>query len=411
MAFAFRSSFVYLSLYCLTNQVLPSLLPIPSIDVPKLAQLPPLKPAVTWTAAHLFGHNAPLVYQSGSGDKTFDWVLAFCILALSLVACALWSVVDRRPAHPALYRWFRLFLRFALAGQMITYGLVKVIPLQMPFPSLTRLVEPFGNLSPMGVLWASIGASPPFEIYAGAVETVAGLLLLAPHTTLAGAMLSLLASVHIFALNMTYDVPVKLFSFHLIVISLFLLAPDLGRLVRVILLNRAVGPGGNYDLFVTRRANRIAFAVQIAFGALLVAGHFHSARKSWFEYGGGRTKPLLYGIWTVETTLPEQSETHAWRRIIFDRPDTLAVQNSDESLHYFGLGVDTSRKRLFLKRRGVSGNEKMELAYDRQPDGQMKVSGQWSGQAVSLSLRRVDEEKCLLLSRGFHWVQEHPFNR
>ena len=42
---------------------------------------------------------------------------------------------------------------------MVSYGMVKAIPLQMPSPSLTRLLEPYGNFSPMGVLWASVGAS------------------------------------------------------------------------------------------------------------------------------------------------------------------------------------------------------------------------------------------------------------
>ena len=42
----------------------------------------------------------------------------------------------------------------------------------------------------------------------------------------------------IFTLNMTYDVPVKLFSFHLLLMSLFLLAPDTKRLLNVLLLNR-----------------------------------------------------------------------------------------------------------------------------------------------------------------------------
>ena len=42
----------------------------------------------------------------------------------------------------------------------------------------------------------------------------------------AGRAGRLAATMQIFTLNMTYDVPVKLFSFHLILMSLFLLAPD-----------------------------------------------------------------------------------------------------------------------------------------------------------------------------------------
>ncbi len=82
----------------------------------------------------------------------FGWVLAFCLLAIAVFAAGVWSVLDRKPkTYAALHKWVRLFFRFTLAGQMINYGLVKVIPLQMPYPSLTRLLQPFGTFSPSGV--------------------------------------------------------------------------------------------------------------------------------------------------------------------------------------------------------------------------------------------------------------------
>ena len=54
---------------------------------------------------------------------------------------------------------------------------VKAFPLQMPAPLLTRLLEPYGNFSPMGVLWYSIGASFPYERFTGIVEVVGGRML------------------------------------------------------------------------------------------------------------------------------------------------------------------------------------------------------------------------------------------
>ena len=138
----------------------------------------------------MFHATSPLVITgSGSGDKTFDWVEAFCLATLAIVVTIIWSVADRRrPHYASLHKWFRLFLRFALGSTMFTYGFAKAIPLQMPYPSLVRLVEPFGNLSPMGVLWASIGASRSYEIFAGCSEILGGLLLMIPRTALLGAL-------------------------------------------------------------------------------------------------------------------------------------------------------------------------------------------------------------------------------
>jgi uncharacterized membrane protein YphA (DoxX/SURF4 family) len=231
-----------------------------------------MRQIVFWTASHLFRVTHPLVYTgSGSGDKTFDWVLSFCLLVLAALATGIWSVLDRRRENYAtLHKWFRVFMRFALASQMILYGLFKAVPVQMPFPYLTRLMQPYGSFSPMGVLWSSIGASPAYEIFAGCAEMLGGILLVFPRTTMLGALVCFADMIEIFALNMTYDVPVKLFSFHLILMSLILLAPDFSRLVAFFFLGRDVKPPSQPHLFVTRRANRIALAVQVIFGIWLV---------------------------------------------------------------------------------------------------------------------------------------------
>ena len=83
------------------------------------------------------------------------------------------------------------FTRFALASQMLTYGDGKACSLQMPFPFLIRLLEPFGNFSPMGVLWSSVGASPAYEMFAGSAEVLAGILLIIPATATLGALVCL----------------------------------------------------------------------------------------------------------------------------------------------------------------------------------------------------------------------------
>src|SRR5262249_52414473 len=190
-------------------------------------------------------------------------------------------------------------VRLCLAGQMFTYGLAKVIPTQMPFPFLTKLVEPYGNFSPMGVLWSSIGASPAYETFAGCAEVLGGVLVIFPRTTMLGALVCLADMIQVFMLNMTYDVPVKLFSFHLILLSLFLLAPDFSRLANMFLLNRPVDPSSPAPLLSTPRGNRIALAMQICIGIWLLGANAYGDLYYWQQYSGGRAKSELYGIWDI----------------------------------------------------------------------------------------------------------------
>lgn len=81
---AFHFCCIYFGLFCLTTQILGGLFPIPQVEIPDPAAFPPIRGIVIWAAVHVFGARRQLVYTgSGSGDKTFDWVLAFSLLAIA----------------------------------------------------------------------------------------------------------------------------------------------------------------------------------------------------------------------------------------------------------------------------------------------------------------------------------------
>ena len=415
---AFRFCFIYFGLYCLLTQISTSLVPLPNVDIPDPSTFPPMHQIVTWTAVHLFGVTKPLVYFSGSGDKIFDWVLLFVMVVFTAIATAIWSIVDRRREnYISMHKWFRLVIRICLAGQMFAYGWAKAVPLQMPFPYLTKLVEPYGNFSHMGVLWASIGASPAYEIFAGCAEMLGGLLLIVPRTTTLGALVCLADMTQVFMLNMTYDVPVKLLSFHLILLSLFLLAPDLQRLANIFFLNRAAGPSTQPPLFRSARSNRIAVAVQVLIGIWLMGMNAYGSWSGWHQYGGGRTKSALYGIWDVDQMTidgqvrsPLLSDYGRWRRVVFDFPTLASFQRMDDSFARYGVKIDVNSNGLVLT-KSDDKDWKANLAFQRPTPDQLILDGQMDGHKVRMQLRLFDREKFLLVSRGFHWVQENPFNR
>lgn len=415
----FRFSFVYFLLFCLSNQIFSSLLPLQNVEIPDPSTLWPARQTVFWTAAHVFHAKLPLVYTgSGSGDKTFDWVLAFCLLVAAVAGTCIWSAIDRRRENYAtLYKWFRVFMRFALASQMIVYGMTKVIPMQMPFPYLTRLVEPWGNSSPMGVLWYSIGSVPAYEIFAGSAEMLGGILLIFPRTAVFGALVSLADMIQVFALNMTYDVPVKLFSFHLIMMCLFLLAPHFGRLANVFFLNRNAEPRTEPALFRSRRANRVALAAQVLFGVFLAGMNMYADVTSWSIYGGGRPKAALYGIWDVaqmtvdgQLRAPLATDRERWRRAIFDFPTRVTFERPDDSFMGYGCAIDTKNHTLALT-KDADKKWKANFTFARTGRDRLTLGGEMDGHKVYMQLELVDRDKFLLVNRGFHWIQEYPFNR
>src|SRR4029077_4135009 len=414
---AFRFSMIYLGLYCFATQIVISLVNATEMasDLPDPATVWPLRPVISWVGAHIFHVNASpsptFGGNSGTLDCMFGWVMTFCVLVIATAATVVWSLLDRRRENYAgLHKWFSLFVRFALAGQLIIYGMSKVIPVQMPYPSLTRLLQPLGTLSPMGTLWGFMGSTPVYESLTGFAELAAGLLLIVPRTATLGALMSLVAMIQVFTLNMSYDVPAKRFAFHTLLLPCFLLAPEVPRLVRSVL-------SAQEQLFRGIRANRIALAVQILVGLWIVGVAGNYAWGAWNTRGGGRPLPPLYGIWEVKQMSvdatprpPLLTDSTRWRRAIFDYPGRMAFQRTDDTFAPYGVSVNLPEKTLAFTKSGDK-NWKASFTF-RQPAGdQLILDGRMDNHQVHMELQLTDRNSFLLVSRGFHWIQEAPLGR
>jgi uncharacterized membrane protein YphA (DoxX/SURF4 family) len=415
---AFRFSVLYFGLYVLMTQMLAGMLPIPKFRVPVLAEKPPMRNLVIWVGAHLLGVK-PTVHPTGSGDTLFDWTYAFTGLLLAAFGTVVWSLAARRTtSYPRLSKWFRLFLRVALGTTMFSYGFAKVFPLQMPTVFLSRLLEPYGDFSPMGVIWYSIGAAPGYERFIGSAEVLGGLLLLLPGTTLIGALVTFGVTFGVWMVNMTYDVPVKLFAFHLVLMSLFLIAPDARRLVNWFVLNRPVEPAPAPRYGRSARSHRGWIIAQLAFTAWALWFQIYGGNRSWKTFGGGAPKSPLYGIWDVdsmtvngELRAPLTTDTLRYSHAVFQSLNGLtAFQKMNQKFDYFRGTVDTVKHTITLQ-SGRDTTLKPVLTYERLSPTKLAFDGNLGGKHVRMALTQHDLNSFFLISRGFHWVQEFPVNR
>ncbi|MBF5046417.1 hypothetical protein FGE12_28645 [Aggregicoccus sp. 17bor-14] len=347
---------------------------------------------------------------SGSGDRLFDWVWNLSVLLLALLATLAWSLVDERRrdaprAYPRAAAFLRVYLRYALATILLGYGLVKVFALQMPAPDVARLTSTYGESSPMGLLWTFIGASTGYQMFCGAAETLAGLLLLFRRTTLLGALLAAGAMANVVALNYFYDVPVKLYSSNLLLFSLLLVLPDLRRLVDVLLLQRAVAaPPPLRTPFADCRVEWASRGLKaLVVGGLLVLMVKGNVERRATQ--GAVTPELapLQGLWKVQAFEASgvEAATPPWGELAVG-PYRTGLRAADGTYWRYGMKVEKGTLTL----ASALAPKQAPLTW-AQPDPEHLVLER---PGLRVRLERQSPQ-FLLTTRGFHWVSEVPYNR
>jgi len=409
---AFRFCFIYLGLYSLVTQIVGSLVLIPGMSFRGLGWLWPFREITNWIGLRVFHTTSPLVYAGNSRDTDFYWIQMLWVLVVSVLATVAWSGLDRsRWNYASLHKWFRVFLRFGLASQMFEYGMTKLIPTQFPSPSLVTLVTRVGNVPLQGLLWTSVGAAPAYGMFTGIAELLGGILLILPRTTTLGALICLADLTQVFVLNMTYDIGVKQISFHLLLLTLFLLAPEIRRLAGLF-ANRPTAPSAHSRLFQTATANRIALVAQVLVGLYLLGMQASANWAFWHLEGGGRPKSPLYGIWDVQALAINGEIRPAdlndydrrWRRVLFDVPDEVVFQRTDDSFARYGAVIDVSGKTVALT-KGKSQTWKSRFTFQRQAEDRLVVDGEMDGYRIQMKLQRVEFDTLRLLNSGFRWMR------
>jgi hypothetical protein len=411
--FAFRFAFAYLVLY---------LFPFPLSLIPDTESLlEPYHAAVDRLVQQVGRrvlHVAVPVLMGGDSDTTYSYVQVFCWLALALSAAILWTLLDRRRRqYRRLHEWLRVYVRFSLATAMIGYGAHKVLKAQFPDPALDRLIQPFGDASPMGLLWTFMGASKSYNVFGGAAEVLGGLLLTFRRTTLLGALVSAAVMANVAMLNFSYDVPVKLYSLHLLAMALFLALPDARRLADLFLWNRPAPPSRSEPLFGRRWLHRGTLGFRTLAVTAYVAWAFHFSYQFRKEFGDLAPKPPLYGIWNVDEMAvdgrplpPLLTEETRWRRVVFGDPRAFSVQLVNDSRQRYFATLDPAQRTIEIFDRNHP--KKLDrFRYAQPAPGRLVLEGTLDGHAIHAALHRLDPRSFLLVSRGFHWINEYPFNR
>lgn len=245
---------------------------------------------------------------------------------------------------------------------------------------------------------------------------IGGVFLFFRRTTALGAMICIAVMMNVVAMNFFFDVPVKLFSSVLLLMCFFLLAPDAGRLLNVLLLNRTAEPR-LFRNFLPRRWMRItAVVIKILFIGATFYGEISSGLKRRYQWGDLRPKPPLYGIYNAKLlirnhdTLPMLlTDSSLCKQLIIQTPQRATVKFMNDSQEYWAFMVDTINRTATVFPYTDTLN-KYKLSY-KADSASLVLEGKLFQDSVYFQFSKQDIQSFRLMNRGFRWVNEYPYNR
>jgi hypothetical protein len=180
-----------------------------------------------------------------------NWIIT---LVIAIGVGLVWTLIARvrkkeRKEYNTLYYWLRAIVRYRAAIGIIGFGFTKLLPVQMPYPSLGVLNTSFGDLTAQKVFWLSVGIVPWYQVFTGVVEVLAGALLLFRKTTTIGAILLFGALGDIVYVNFAYDGGVHVYSSYFVLLAAFLLVHDIPKIYNLFIRERFTVPFNYYPTF------------------------------------------------------------------------------------------------------------------------------------------------------------------
>ncbi|MET0594991.1 MAG: hypothetical protein ABW133_19990 [Polyangiaceae bacterium] len=340
-----------------------------------------------------------------NGDNAGDYAALFFVAATTVVITVIWSIADRRArSYPRLYELFRVYVRFSLAFLMLMYGVVKLMKGQFGFPRLEEIARPLGELTPMGLMWTFMGYSTPYTFFGGLLETTSGLLLYFRRTTLLGACIAAGVMTNVVVMNFSYQVFVRLFSTHILLLAIVLLAPDGKRLFEFFVRSRATAPARDPS-FIAPRWKKPALGLKVLLMAWAIGLSTYRAVDQIRQFGDNLPKHALYGIYDVESFAlagealpPLLTDRRRWRRMIVEQDGRGGVWSMDDARRPIDCAKSSGSCILSAK------SAESAFTYERADGDRLVLSGKLGEEDVAIRLKKLDLATLPILA-PFHLIE------
>ena len=409
---AFRFWFIYLVNYILASGI--------------IANISFLWNYLVYFISGQFNINVP-TQPNASGDTTYNYIQFAAMVSIALLGSLIWSLIDKKRISYNLLSYIaEVLTRYFLGLALVFYGFGKINLSQFPFPDLYTLNEPFGDSSPMGLAWAFMGYSPAYNIIIGSTEAISGVFLFIRRTKTFGALMSMVVMANVVALNFCYDIPVKLFSSHLLIMGIYIASADIKRLVAFFFLNTEVPKPSHYTPSLGKKMKIAAICIKVLLLGYIGYTNIEMLVMSLVDKKKELAVSPLYGVYSVEefrvvATLSAIGNQHIdhFTEIYFDKGSRANFVNRDpKSREIYNYRLDTNRNLLmFVNRFSDKDTIRFHLTksnminFNQNDSNVICLNGWLKNDSLAIKIRPKNGSSSNLEKTGFHWINERPNNQ
>ena len=202
--------------------------------------------------------------------------------------------------------------------------------------------------------------------------------------------------------------------------SLFLLVHDGKRLLKFFFTNEFVNLPVIQPPIVKNnwlRITKVCIKV-LLIGNALIYGAIQAVANS-KKYGDDAPKTTLYGVYNVDkfifsndTLQPLTTDTVRWRQLVIQWEGVASVRLMNDSISRYFVKLDSTLHTIEMQLRDDT-LRKHSFHYQIPDPNQLILKGVSNNDSliVLFNKNKDDLKNFRLTKRGFHWINEYPYNR
>ncbi len=328
-----------------------------------------------------------LILEDLSSDSKGLYIHVILLLAIAFLLTVMMrsKICDR--SYIRIEKLIRTIASYYLAFLLFKYGLDKFMKTQFYLPEPNILFTPLGKLDKDILFWSTMGSSYTYNIFMGFAEVIPAILLMIPKTRQAGAVIAIGVLMNVLAINMAFDISVKLFSAFLLLTSFYIAIPTFERLI-----NR--GNSSPSDTVIKPPTGNPLYRKIVLSIILLImlceSLYPLAATQTWNDDQADR--PYLHGAYE---NLDKNSEI---RRLFVHRDGYLILQDRKDNFTDLKLHIDKNSKTFLLKDYDLRQTPVLYHFNERTGILRLDSDGKKS------SFKTINLKEVPVLKDHFHWT-------